>query len=204
MRLDEKNPADTQDWQAGLAGETESGDSRLRPRSRLRRDRRGLSLLEIVVVAAIIAVLAGLGLPIFSQTMQTRRLSAATRQVTGDLRSLQSLAISQGSLFRFHSGTDPGINLINQYRLERSTDDGATWTPIGPWTDLSADFSGVGFTMRDTANTMLHEVRFNARGAAIHPGSSNYPYSVNVSGVVGGQPRTSTIMVRRTGSVKAP
>ncbi len=156
------------------------------------------------MVVAIIAILAVLGFPMFKETMQTRRLGAATRQVTEDLRYVQSLAISQGSLYRFHSGSDPGINLTNHYRLEQSTDDGATWTPIRPWTDLSADFSGVGFTIRDTANTTLHEVRFNARGAAIHPGSSNYPFSVNVSGVVSGQPRTSTIMVRRTGSVKAP
>ena len=182
------------------ASGTDPGD----PQPRRRRGCRGLGLLEIVVVVAIIAVLAVLGLPIFNETMQTRRLSAATRQVTEDLRYIQSLAISQGSLYRFHSGTDPGINLTNQYRLEQSTDDGATWTAIGPWTDLSADFSGVGFTIRDTANTALHEVRFNARGAAIHPGSANYPFSVNVSGVVSGQPKTNTIIVRRTGSVKAP
>ena len=182
------------------ASGTDPGD----PQPRRRRSCRGLSLLEIVVVVAIIAVLAVLGLPVFNETMQTRRLSAATRQVTEDLRYIQSLAISQGSLYRFHSGTDPGINLTNQYRLEQSTDDGTTWTAIGPWTDLADDFSGVGFTIRDTANTALHEVRFNARGAAIHPGSANYPFSVNVSGVISGQPRTSTIMVRRTGSVKAP
>lgn len=186
--------------QVGLAGGTGRGN----PRPRLRRGCWGLSLLEIVVGVTIIGVMAVLGLPIFNETIQNRRLSAATRQVTEDLRYVQSLAISQGSLYRFHSGTDPGINLINQYRLEQSTDDGATWTAIGPWTDLSADFSGVGFTIRDTANTALHEVRFNARGAALHPGSSNYPFSVNVSGVVSGQPRTATILVRRTGSVKAP
>lgn len=163
----------------------------------------GFSLLETVLVVVAVAILAGLAVPSLNATLQIRRLSAATRKVIGDLRSIQTAAVARGGLYRLHSGTDPAVSQPGQYRLEQSLDGGTTWSGITAWTDLSAEFQGVSFSgIRDSAGTpaTLYEVRFNSRGATANAGSPSYPLNVEISGLAGSQ----TIQVRWVGSVKVP
>jgi Tfp pilus assembly protein FimT len=164
---------------------------------------RGFSLIETVVLVAAVAVLVGVALPSFTGALQTRRMSAATRKLAGDLRSIQSTAVARGGLYRLHSGADPAVNQPGQYRLEQSSDGGTTWTGITLWTNVSTEFPGVSLTsIRDSAGApvTLYEVRFNSRGATANPGGPSYPLNIVISGLAGSQ----TIQVRWTGSVRVP
>lgn len=67
----------------------------------MRRERgrsRGFSLIELVVVLAIVAVMVGLAIPMFSRTTPDERLRQATTELVANLRIARSLAVS-GQVF---------------------------------------------------------------------------------------------------------
>lgn len=57
------------------------------------RMRRGVTLVELVMVLTIMACMAGVAYPRFNNAMRRHRLDAAARQVTEDLRLARSQAI---------------------------------------------------------------------------------------------------------------
>ena len=61
------------------------------PRQRL----HGLSLLELLIVLALMAILAGITLPMFGPGVSTSALRGAARQVASGLRSARSEAVAQ-------------------------------------------------------------------------------------------------------------
>lgn len=168
----------------------------------MRGSGRGFTIVELLVALAMVAILAGVSLPVFTAALQNRRLDGAVRKIVGDLRYAQSLAVAQGGLYRFHSGDDPLANQPGRYRLERSTDGGNNWSEVTPWYTLSSEFQGAGISnIKDSSGIPLtiYEVRFNSRGACANCLTPRTPpIVITVSSASG----TRTIQVRSTGSVR--
>ena len=60
-----------------------------------RRSARGVSLLELLIVLALIALVAGMVLPTFGNGVPTSELRSAARQLAAGLRIVRSEAVSQ-------------------------------------------------------------------------------------------------------------
>ena len=169
----------------------------------MRGSRRGVTLVEVVIVVLLTGIFATLAMPQFTASLQSFRLNGAARKIVADLRQAQSLAVAQGGLYRFHSGNDPGAGHPDQYRLEQSTNGGTTWSEVTPWYTLASDFQGVSIlTVQDSAGTPVpvYEVQFNSRGACANCPGLTTPIVIAVASPSG----TRAIQVRSAGSVSIP
>jgi Tfp pilus assembly protein FimT len=158
-------------------------------------------LVELVVVAAFLVMMLAVAMPLFSQTIAQRRLTSAVERVINDLRHVQSLAVTDGNLHRLRSGADLGVGRPGEYRLERSTDNGATWVPLRAWYDPSADYRGSKLqTINDNLGTAIatHDVRFNSQGAVANT-VGNWPIVLTIVAESGA---TGRVQVMRTGVVR--
>jgi type IV fimbrial biogenesis protein FimT len=72
----------------------------------MRRRARGLTLLELLVVLAIVAVMMTLALPSFGSIVARHRLKAAAEQLSADLGELRLLAVQRGQAL--HLDLQPG------------------------------------------------------------------------------------------------
>jgi type IV fimbrial biogenesis protein FimT len=112
----------------------------------MKSNKRGVTLLELVVVFAIIAIGAVLAVPNMGPWIANYRLRTAARDITSTLRVAQMRAVS--------NNTDYGVafNTGNrQYQLYRSS--GGLVTD-GPLTDLpkGIQFNSVTFAIDSTLN----------------------------------------------------
>jgi len=199
------------------AGQSHSGGSRMSGVARqFQRGKPGFTLIEVTMVAVLVAILTVIGVAQYRKTIVQRRLLGAVSQILGDLRQMQSSAIAQGRMYRFLDGSagtnvTPAISPLkpNQYCIQSSTDQGATWTPANPntgcaWVNLAALFPnpGMGFSIKDSAGTplTLYEIRFNARGLASNPNGPAFPITLTI--LTTGE-TSRQIQVLSTGSTKA-
>ncbi len=153
-----------------------------------------MTLVETVVVLALIVILAAVSAPFWLQnTLNNRRIEGAADRISVDLRRVQSLAVTNNIVGRlnYNNGT---------YRLETSTDNGATWSAVNPWYSIATDFSGVALSgIADASSNALNEVRFDSRGSARSTaGVAQFPITLTVTR--GTQP-PRTVIVQRTGNV---
>ncbi len=179
------------------------------------KQEEGFTAFELLIVLSAIAVLAAVGMPLFLGSIQTYRLNAGTRQTVTEIRRVQSLAVSRGSVFGFHWGGDPNLpppgRSSSEYRIERDatgacgypapTDTTANPDVITEWTDLTRDYTGVLITsIQDTNGTPLGGVMFNSRGASVNTCTGvAFPVTVTVADTTGA---TRTIRVRSAGSLR--
>jgi type II secretory pathway pseudopilin PulG len=56
----------------------------------------GLTFVELLVVLAVLAIAAGLGVPYLLSSLPGLRVNAAARQLVGDLRLARTLAVERG------------------------------------------------------------------------------------------------------------
>lgn len=173
----------------------------------------GFTAFELLIVVSVIGVLAAVGMPLFLELIETYRLNAATQQTGAEIRKVQSLAVSRGSVFGFHWGGDPNPTgrLNSEYRIERDatgacgyplpTDTTANPDVITEWTDLTQDYTGVVIgSIQDTNGTPLGGLMFNARGVSVNTCTGvAFPVTVTVADATGA---TRTIQVRSAGSLR--
>lgn len=164
----------------------------------------GFTAVELVIVMLLVGILAAVSLPLFMTIMQSYRLDGAARNVAGDLRYAQSLAVARGGFYRLHSGDEGGVNQPGRYRLEQSASVAGPWTPVtdasgsGEWYLLSSEFVGASLqSIRDNAGGTMYQVQFNSRGACANCAGISLPIVVTVSSTSG----TRTVQVRSAGSV---
>lgn len=131
-------------------------------------DRRGFTLLELLIALALAAVLGAGALLEYRRTLAGVRLAAATRQVVMDLKLARARAILGSATHRVRFPV-PGTS----YQHERQRISG-TYEPTGPATPLPADVtvagcsgagSGISFRPRGHAAAFGSIVLRNRDGA---------------------------------------
>ena len=123
-------------------------------------DRRGFSLLELLVVLVIIGVAASIALPNYSRLIELYNLRKTSRQLVTDLQSAKMRAVAEGVDHRvsFVSGSAP------RYAIERKG--GGSWTMVDMVRDLSAKgnpYYAKGISMSTSANPL--KVVFSTLGS---------------------------------------
>ena len=92
---------------------------------------RGYSLIELLVVVAIVGVLSLVMVPNFMALYQSSRMKSAMRQFTSEVRGARQEAVTS---YRFAKiSIEPGTG---NYRIETSPDLGTTWNVVSEKTML--------------------------------------------------------------------
>lgn len=127
-----------------------------------RRGRSGVTLIEILVAMAILAIIAAVGLPNLFGALQRSRARGAADMLSTALRDSRARAIGSGWQYRVFGFNDASGTQPNQFRIEGRSSVAALWpdpnTP-GPlttatqradvWFVLSREFKGIRLNVND-------------------------------------------------------
>jgi prepilin-type N-terminal cleavage/methylation domain-containing protein len=116
----------------------------------MKSNKRGVTLIELVVVFTIIAIGAVLAVPNIGPWIANYRLRTATRDITSTLRVAQMRAVSNNFVYRVEFDTG-----ARTYTLQRST--GGGWVAEGTAQTLPTGISivvpgPVGFWPNSSSN----------------------------------------------------
>ncbi len=127
---------------------------------------QGITLIEIMVVLAIIVVLASMAVPFFSQTFENVRLREAARKVYADLYQAKVKAMETGGCVKvsFNSSTnsysmslynDPKCTVFNSTLGNVSVGD--EFKDVSIANDVEIDFDNMGMTRGGVGSVELKD-----------------------------------------------
>lgn len=145
-------------------------------------NKKGFSLIEIIVAIAIIATLTGIAIPVYIGMKPSIQLSGATRQIMGDLMWARMQAISQNNEFKIFFLADNHRYTILDDDNNDGNIDGSDLTVTK---DIHDEYCDVTFS---STNGPIFYPRGNASPTAI----------VTLTNSIG----TKTVTVAMTGRVK--
>ena len=103
----------------------------------------GFTIIEIMIVIAIIGIMAGIAAPNFMDYLKSQRLSGATIQVYGDLMNARQQAVTENKKIIVEFVND------HQYRFVRDNDASeniTTGDETGNLRDIHPDYADVTFS----------------------------------------------------------
>jgi prepilin-type N-terminal cleavage/methylation domain-containing protein len=163
----------------------------------VRNSERGVTLIELLIVAAIIAIMSGMSVPVIQQTLASYRLGAGIAAISGAIQTTRYQAISNGYPFRVAFSK---TNLTYQvstcgtgYDPSTMTPDTCTYSNIGSAVPLEGS-SGIQLGADIT-------LQFSPGGRGT-VSSGSLPLSVSSLNGGGTVNKTKTIMVSTYGNVK--
>jgi prepilin-type N-terminal cleavage/methylation domain-containing protein len=106
---------------------------------RSKLDQKGVTILELMIVAAAIGVIAAMAVPRFGSVMERLKLKTAGRDVVSSLRLARSNAVSQRDQYGVYFDYS-----ANQYVLFRDSDDPSSFTydPLADSVIIAYDLPG--------------------------------------------------------------
>lgn len=169
---------------------------------------KGITLPELLVVAAVAVILMGVSMPAFLTMRENARLKGAVMHVVSDVQDARSRAIVTGWQYRllgFNAGADSAYR--NQYRLLARRSSAVPWPEqttapfesatqvAGLWVDLVALYHGVRLNPEEI--TASFWITFDGRGVPIEINGSASPLRI-----AGGQGASRAVLVSPVGSVR--
>ncbi len=136
-----------------------------------RMNRKGVTLIELIIVMVIIAIGALLISPNFGRWVSHYRLRTATRDIVSMLRVAQMKAVSNNIQYRVNFDSAE-LGVANSYVLEYQTTAGGGWVKDGVIQGLPSAIIYNGIT-------------FQANHAEFNPNSSSSSGSVTVKAGAG-------------------
>ena len=88
----------------------------------LRKRQSGFTLIEMMIVIAVLAIMSAIAIPNFMSLLPGMRLNGAARQVMGDLMAVRMNAVKQNNEFKVFFNS-PGAN---QYQILDDDDNDGT------------------------------------------------------------------------------
>jgi prepilin-type N-terminal cleavage/methylation domain-containing protein len=119
------------------------------------RSSRGYSVMEMLVVVAIIGILSLVTIPSFINFQRRNQVRSALRSFTADLRGFRQHAITKNAYVRVQFRSE------REYEVFQSRDFGQTWRPL----NLGSPVNDAGGTERDrgrNVRTLPETLRFSA------------------------------------------
>jgi prepilin-type N-terminal cleavage/methylation domain-containing protein len=160
----------------------------------------GFSLIELIVVLAIIGVLIVAAIPILTGYQASRYLTLGSQQLVSDLRSAEDRARTQHYLILVSFTPASGAYTVQMLSPTGGAVTNRCALPVaGTWSPVENDTLPSGLTV---ANTSLatNQVLFSCQGMPYNSGGST-AYATDQTVVISNSAGSRTITVRASGEV---
>ncbi len=114
------------------------------------RDKRGFTLLEMMIVVALMAIVAAIAVPNVVSEMPRYRLNGAARQVMSELVAARMQAVSQNNQFKIDYLNNHSFTILDDDDSDGTADGGEAVTTK----DIQTEYSDVAFAFSSTSLTL--------------------------------------------------